>query len=114
MMFAVTIGEVGLQVAAVIQARHFWHYLPAYSHLTLATIAIAASGVGWSRSLSPGAREDVEVVFQWEFVVLLLDVTLVVLYFILVRTVDFGKDKQSPTIGSPFYVAAIVFATFCV
>ena len=33
MMFAVTIGEVGLQVAGLVQAKHYVHYLPFYSHL---------------------------------------------------------------------------------
>ena len=111
MMFAVTIGEVGLQVAALVQAGHLTHFLPAYSHLILATMVIAASWVGWCRSVAPGAREDVEGIFQWEFVVLLLDVSLVITYFILVRTVDFAKER-SPRIDSASTVAFLIFAIF--
>ena len=92
MMFAVTVGEIGLQVAALVQAKHVLHYLPAYSHLFLATFVVAASWVGWSRSAMPGARKDVEEIFEWAFVVLLLDMAMVVMYFILVRTVDFEGD----------------------
>ena len=88
MMFAVTIGEVGLQVAALVQAGHWAHSLPSYSHLFLATVVIATSWVGWTLSVAPGARRDVGGIFQWEFLVLLLDVTLVIVYFILARSVD--------------------------
>jgi hypothetical protein len=94
MMFAITVGEIGLQAAAVVQAKHVVHYLPAYTHLFLATFVVAASWVGWSRSVVPGARQDVEELFEWAFVVLLLDMSMVVTYFILVRTVDFGNDHK--------------------
>src|SRR5579862_6393754 len=93
MMFAVTIGEVGLQAAALVQAGHVVHFLPAYSHLILATVMIAASWVGWTLSPSPGATQDVSGVFQPEFLVLLVDVLLVIVYFILVRRVDFTGEK---------------------
>jgi hypothetical protein len=94
MMFAITVGEIGLQAAALVQAKHFVHYLPAYTHLFLATFVVAASWVGWSRSVVPGARQDVEELFEWAFVVLLLDMSMVVTYFILVRTVDFGNEHH--------------------
>jgi hypothetical protein len=94
MMFAITVGEIGLQAAALVQAKHYVHYLPAYTHLFLATFVVAASWVGWSRSVVPGARQDVEELFEWAFAVLLLDMSMVVTYFILVRTVDFGNEHH--------------------
>jgi hypothetical protein len=95
MMFAITVGEIGLQTAAVVQAPGHWvHYLPAYSHLFLATFVVAASWVGWSRSAVPSAHEDVVDLFEWPFVVLLLDMAMVVTYFILVRTVDFSEGHH--------------------
>lgn len=93
MMFAVTIGEVGLQAAALVKVGHPWHFLPAYSHLLLATVVIAASFVGWSLSPAPGAQEDVRNVLHPEFLVLLLDVFLVIVYFILVRSVDLDRKS---------------------
>jgi hypothetical protein len=104
MMFAITIGEIGLQTAGVVQAGHRIHYLPAYTHLFLAMFVVALSWVGWSRSFAPGGRNDVREPFEWEFVVLLLDVSMVVTYFILVRTVDFGSE-QSRRIDSASEVA---------
>jgi dipeptide/tripeptide permease len=94
MMFAIAIGEIGLQTAALVQAGPVTHFLPAYSHLIVATVLVAASWVGWSLSPSPGARADVKAVFQWGFLVLLVDVSLVICYFIAVRTVDFNNEKK--------------------
>jgi hypothetical protein len=94
MMFAITVGEIGLQAAGLVQAKHWIHYLPAYSHLFLATFVVAASWVGWSKSAVPGARQDVDELFEWAFLVLLLDMAMVVTYFILVRTVDFGNEHH--------------------
>jgi hypothetical protein len=112
MMFAVTIGEVGLQVAALVQAKHYLHFLPYYSHLILATIVITSSWVGWTLSQAPGARRDVTGVFTWGFVTLLLDVFLVVTYFIIVRTIEVGKGKESSRIDSPETVASLILAMF--
>lgn len=97
-MFALAVGEVGLQTAGLVQAgnrdgNHI-QYLPAYSHLFLALFVIAASWVGWSRTQVPGAKKDVNELFEWPFVVLLLDTAMVVTYFILVRTVNFSDDNR--------------------
>jgi hypothetical protein len=115
MMFAVAIGEVGVQTATLVQAHNWVHFLPAYSHLILATIVIAASWVGWTRSPAPGARQDVRGVFQWEFLVLLVDVFLVIVYFILVKTVDFTGEgpiqlKASATPETTWIM--VIFVTY--
>jgi hypothetical protein len=94
MMFAVTVAEIGLQVASLVQQKSFGEYLPAYSHLFLATIVVATSWVGWTLSRSPGARHDVTKIFQVEFVVLLIDVALVICYFVLVRSVEFDRPEK--------------------
>src|SRR5262245_10333183 len=93
-MFALAVGEIGLQAAALVQAGHPIRYLPAYSHLFLALFVIAASWVGWSRTQVPGAKKDVNELFELPFVVLLLDTAMVVTYFILVRTVDFSENNR--------------------
>jgi uncharacterized membrane protein (DUF485 family) len=112
MMFAITIGEVGLQAAALVQAGHWVHFLPAYAHLFLATVVVATSWVGWSLSAAPGARRDVQGVFQGEFFVLLLDVSLVIVYFILVRTIDFGKEATPPRTDPASTVALWILVIF--
>jgi hypothetical protein len=112
MMFAVAIGEVGLQAASLLQAGQVLRFLPAYTHLILATLLIATSWVGWTLSLAPGARRDVSGIFEWEFVVLLLDVLLVILYFVLVRSVDFAKDQAAPHIAPASNVASLIAVIF--
>jgi hypothetical protein len=117
MMFALTIGEVGLQAAALVKTGHFVHYLPAYSHLLVATVMIATSWVGWSLSRAPGARLDVTGIFQWEFVILLLDVSMVITYFILVRAFEFEKTNDVPRIDPPSSMAfwiAVIFGLYIV
>ncbi len=112
MMFAITIGEVGLQAAALVQARHLAHFLPACCHLILATVVVATSWVGWSLSAAPGARSEFKRVFQWELLVLLLDVFLVIVYFILVRTIDFGKEATPPRTDPASTVAGWILVIF--
>jgi hypothetical protein len=94
MMFAVAIGEVGVQTASLVRAGNWVHFLPAYSHLFLTTIVIATSWVGWTLSPAPGARRDVRSMFNRDFLVLLVDVFLVVVYFILAKTVDLVGEKD--------------------
>jgi hypothetical protein len=117
MMFAVAIGEVGVQTAILVQAGNWVHFLPAYSHLFLTAILIAASWVGWTLSPSPGAREDVRSVFHLGFLVLLLDVFLVIVYFILAKTVDIsgeaGVRLRASARPEAFWIL-VIFGTYFV
>lgn len=113
MMFAITIGEVGLQFAAFVKGEHFLRDFPAFTHLIVATAMIATSWVGWSVSKTRGARLDVTEIFQWEFVVLLLDVFMVITYFILVRSFEYGSDPTaSPRIDHPSRLAVWIAVIF--
>ena len=109
-MFALAVGEVGLQTAALVQAGNPIRHLPAYSHLFLALFVIAASWVGWSRTR---AQTDVNELFEWAFLVLLLDTAMVVTYFILVRTVDFsdGNHRIDPAAQVAFW-HVVIFALY--
>jgi hypothetical protein len=114
MIFAVALGEVGLQTAVLVRAGNVEHFLPAYFHLGLATVVIATSWVGWALSQSPGARMDVHSVFELEFLVLLLDVLLVIAYFILVKSVDItGEGENLHFNPSAAPESLWVFVIFC-
>jgi hypothetical protein len=116
MMFALAIGEVGVQTAALVRTNNWVHFLPAYCHLFLATVVIAASWVGWTLSPAPGARQDVRSIFTRDFLVLLVDVFLVVVYFILVKTVDITgeKDIQLDASARPETLwILVIFGTYC-
>src|SRR5205823_1636231 len=58
------------------------------AHLFVALLLIACSWVGWRQSVSPGITQKVTGVFRRSFVGLLLDVILVVLYFIIVQRAE--------------------------
>ena len=89
MLFALTAAEIAIQASDLVKYLGFdIAVLPAYSHLLFATTLVSTSWVGWLKSKAPGNRLDVETVFSWPFVVLLLDVFLVVCYFIIVRGLD--------------------------
>src|SRR5262249_5704542 len=96
LLFSLTAAEIARQIADfVLRGRSVWDDLPAYAHLALATAIVATSWVGWSvstASLNPGL--SVVRVFGWPFVVLLIDVGLVILYFILVRGVEIPKEEH--------------------
>jgi hypothetical protein len=111
-MFALAVGEVGLQTAALVQAGNYIQYLPAYSHLFLALFVIAASWVGWSRTKVASARKDVHELFEWAFLVLLLDTAMVVTYFILVRTVDFSDDCRIDPAAQVALWHVVIFALY--
>jgi len=111
-MFALAVGEVGLQTAALVQAGNTIQYLPAYSHLFLALFVIAASWVGWSRTHVASAKKDVHELFEWAFLVLLLDTAMVVTYFILVRTVDFSDDCRIDPASQVAFWHVVIFALY--
>jgi hypothetical protein len=82
MLFALAVSEVAIHAADLVSASgNLSDKLPALTHLVVGLVLIAASWVGWRRSVSPGMKERVEYVFSLPFIGLLLDVLLVILYF---------------------------------
>ena len=104
LLFALTAAEIAIQFAELYSKVRFGLIgAPAYAHLTLALILVSASWVGWSMSTAPGARRDVYSIFSADFIVLLIDVLLVIFYFIVVKGVDpvtEGEDGQMTIIAS--------------
>jgi hypothetical protein len=93
MLFALTIGEIAIrfaQLAAGPQVR----YYPAYAHLILAGFIVVTSWVGWAQSKAPGNVKAVSQIFSLEFIVLLIDVSLVFCYFIIVKGAEMPEPKS--------------------
>lgn len=118
MLFALTVGEIAVQVADVVASGlTFSHALAAYSHLALALGLVATSWVGWSRSKAPGNVQDVQSVFSSAFLVLLLDVLLVIFYFIIVKGVDIvreinGQIRVKPSAANETLWVMVVFGGY--
>jgi hypothetical protein len=111
MLFALAIAQIGINAAAVIAASapavplQPGSKVTASAHLFVALLLIACSWVGWRQSVSPGITEKISGVFRRSFVGLLLDVILVVLYFIIVQRAEIntvtGQIAVEPTSARP-------------
>lgn len=98
MLFALTIAEVATQVATLVEdGVGLREAASSYTHLLLTTVLVAAGYIGWKNSVAKGNRSPVKEVFRLGFVVLLLDLALVVFYFILAR----GAEKPVRQIVTP-------------
>ena len=119
MLFALAIAEVAIQAATVANSELDWRVcLPSYSHLVLATAVIAASWVGWG--WSDHSLSNVRNVFTFDFVELLLDLWLVVLYFFIVKGVELpieDANKQlaiAPSVSNESWWIFVMFVTYFV
>lgn len=119
MLFALAVGQVAVQAANVLSEKgDSLARLPGLSHLALALVLIAVSWVGWSRSQSPGmTRDRVNYIFSMPFVGLLMDVLLVILYFIVVQTTEVEQKDgatlpATPTAVPEAYWLMVVFGTY--
>jgi hypothetical protein len=96
MLFALTVAQIAINAGTIVShPATLFEKLPAYSHLLLVLLLVAASWVGWSKSTSPGRTKQMQNMFSRPFIYLLLDVSLVILYFIIVQTLeglDINKD----------------------
>jgi hypothetical protein len=91
MLFALSIGQLAIKVGDLIiySNESFFtsliHYPYAYLHLALCVIILTCSWVGWQLSQSTDNSEKINLVFSWQYLILLIDISLVICYFILVR-----------------------------
>ncbi len=94
-LFSLVVAEIARKAGDLYLQRRapFGDALPAYSHLVLAALVVTTSWVGWSSSKASGGLK-VHSVFSWPFLVLLIDVALVVFYFVLVREAEVPEDAN--------------------
>jgi len=62
------------------------------SHLFLGVILVSHSWVGWSKSKSGGKSREIDDIFSASFFLLIIEVFFVVLYFILISSVELSID----------------------
>lgn len=87
-LFSLAVAEVAMRFATVSESNvdyWSWGFASLFVHLMMSLVLIAASYIGWSRSAYSHRGTKFASVFSWDFVELLLDVTLVIVYFILVH-----------------------------
>ncbi len=113
MLFALTMGEIARQIAALVAQAGICDATSSYTHLILATFLVATSWVGWTRS-EASKKLRVEDVFSWPFVVLLLDVFLVICYFIVVKGAEMPNSTGdvTPSAENEAFWVLIVFVGY--
>jgi hypothetical protein len=115
LLFALTAAEIAIQFAEIVSGPYSVAVAaPAYAHLLLALVLVTASWVGWSVSNAPGARRDVKTVFSVDYIILLIDVCLVVLYFIVVKSVDLDRATGliKPSAGNESFWICVIFVGY--
>ncbi|QDT21915.1 hypothetical protein [Gimesia chilikensis] len=89
MLFALAIAQVAVESADLVNHKFYSlksDFLPAFSHLFLATTIIGSSWIGWKSSKS--SMSKINNIFTLNSIELLIDVFLVVCYFIIVKSVE--------------------------
>jgi hypothetical protein len=106
MLFALAIAQIAINAAAIFAvSAPLPTKIAAAAHLFVALLLIACSWVGWRLSRSPGLMEPVTGVYRKSFLDLLLDVLLVIVYFIIVQRAEIntvtGQIAVERTSASP-------------
>jgi hypothetical protein len=102
MLFALAVSQIAIAAADLVSIDDsFPRKLPAVTHLVVALAVISASWLGWKRSVSPGSREPMRHLFSLPFLAMIIDVCLVILYFIIVRTVEIEQSGGVTRLASP-------------
>jgi hypothetical protein len=96
MLFSLTAAEIARQIAELVLNHPLtWDSARVWASLILAAGVVVASWLGWSSS-EASRQVKVTSLFDSHFVVLLIDLTLVVMYFLLVRGAALVKEKPHP------------------
>jgi len=118
MLFALAASQVAINAADLAAVVAPWQAkMPAAAHLGVGLLVIAASWLGWRQSVSPGMKERVKYLFSVPFIGLLVDVFLVILYFIIVRNVEIeqqgGQTVLAPATARPeSFWLCVVFGVY--
>jgi hypothetical protein len=120
MLFALVVAEVAIQASRLFEVianpqsgmsiigilrdvpvSNSWTVLAPLGHLILVFVLVSTSWVGWSRSID--RDRDIEQIFSVSFLQLLIELSLVVLYFVLARSVELTSSGPA-AIPSPSVV----------
>lgn len=94
MLFALAVGDLAIEFSQLIIQNVLQNYFYIYSHLLLALFILAFSYVGWRNSTSTGHLKSVKSIVSISFIILLLDLVLVIIYFIVIHSVETYNDER--------------------
>ena len=102
MLFALAVSQVAVHLSDLIAlpiSVPWRDRMPAFAHLGVSFGLIATSWLGWRLSRAPGSLKTLKFVFSLRFLALLSDVLLVVVYFIIVRSVEIEQKGGETTLA---------------
>jgi hypothetical protein len=121
LLFSLAIGQVAVKISDLVINKYYpddYYYV--YMHLALCTIVLSTSWVGFQISKSAGNTLEINTVFSLQYIVLLIDIFLVISYFIMVRGAEIdsfpreGKKilTQSPDTLNETFWSAVIFTMY--
>jgi hypothetical protein len=118
MLFALTIGQIALKTGDlyIYSGGNIWLYHYAYLHIILSIVILSTSWVGWQLSQSLQNSEKINSVFSLQYIILLLDIFLVIAYFMIVRCVEINDDHTigSPNVNGTIFWTMIIFSGYAI
>ena len=117
MLFALAAGQIAVSASDLFLGGSLqdWGTLAAsFTHLLLASVVLTASWVSWSVTALDPETEPLQHVFQRPHAVLFLDVSLVILYYMIARSVEFDSDAPTTTVASAMEEARLLLLIFAV
>ncbi|PCH68004.1 MAG: hypothetical protein COC06_10225 [Bacteroidales bacterium] len=114
MMFALAIAQVGVELGEFYnQGLSIRDHLYVLTHLLLAIFIISSSWIGWQKSKSKGNKEAIIDSFSLSYIVLLVDLFLVICYFIIVKGVEKPDSVVQIANGdSEVFWSLVIFGTY--
>ncbi len=114
MLFALAIGKLAIDVGEYYLTRPpLLLNLHVLSHFVLSMYILTSSWIGGQMSKSSGSAKKIKSVFDLQYVILLIDVLLVIFYFIIIL----GVEKQPefvPDASVESFWTLIIFVTYLV
>jgi hypothetical protein len=113
-LFAVAIERVSTGVIHIIESASHAHIAQAITHLILAFLIITTSWTSWAANTTSGPHQ-LKDIFSQEYLLLLLDLALVILYIYLVSAAEIPtKDHPDPTPSAipESRVLALIYAIY--
>jgi hypothetical protein len=117
-LFSLSVAQVAIKFSELISSAestktniYDWANLPAYSHLALALLLITTSWIGWNKSHSSHKGTVFGSVWSFDFFELILDVLLVISYYVLVEHTDL-LNQRSASANPELLCIACVFILY--
>jgi len=122
MLFALSIGQVAIRVGDLVESSPnfldtIWNTPYVYTHLILCVALLSTSWVGWYSSNSLDDSEKVNSIFSKEYLILLIDLSLVICYFVIIRGSEVNNITHKidvPNVSNETFWTMIIFIIYFV